>query len=120
MDAEETRRPIYTVVSSKRTAVPRASYHPTVTPLPVYDPSGDLACGLNNQQTAEALRDLEHRCAVSQRLVPGAYRGTLQQSLTAKDPVLHARVVGSLAAKRPPHPAFIVGRIDGEFVEAPY
>lgn len=95
-------------------------YHPTVTTLAIDDPSGDLACGLDDQQAAEALCNLEGRGAISQRLVPGAYRGILQQALAAKDPVVHTLKVGSLGVKGALYPARVVGRVDGEFVEAPY
>jgi len=95
------------------------SYHPAVTTFLVYNPFGNLACGLNDQKTAEALGDLEDGCAVSQSLVPGPYRCTLQQSLTPKDPFLNALEVGSLAAKGAFDPARIGVGIDGELVEAP-
>lgn len=96
-----------------------SSYHPAVTAFLVHHPFGNLACGLDDQKTAEALGDLEDGRAVSQCLVPGAYRRTLQQSLTAKDPFLHCREVGSLAAKSALDPARVGVGIDGELVEAP-
>ncbi len=98
----------------------RGLYHPAVTPFSVDNPSGDLACGLDDQKTTEALGDLEDGCAVSQCLVPGADRGTLQQSLTSKNPVLYRLEVGSLAAQSALNPARVGVSIDGELVEAPY
>ncbi len=44
-------------------SAPRAreiTYHPCVAPAAVDKPSRDLACGLDNQQAAESLQELEH------------------------------------------------------------
>jgi hypothetical protein len=91
MDAEVMRRPIYRYVSfCCRSFSSFKTYHPAITALPVDDPSGDLSSRLNDQQAAEALCKLEHRCAIPQRVVPGADGGALKQPLASKYPLVES------------------------------
>jgi len=120
MDADAIKRPICRVLVLRHVSSGGMhAYHPVVAPLSIHQPPRDLARSLDDEQTAEALSDLKDGCAVPQQFVPSANRHHLHQSIHAKQPVVHARVLRPLSAKSALHPSRIVVRVDGEFVQTP-
>lgn len=123
-EADMTRSPIYEdrirsqVRGSGRVPLDMA-YHPSIASTPIDEPSTDLAGGLDDQETAEALAELKDRDGPAQELVPRAQRDRLHEAVTAKQPFAHALLDRSLAAKGALDPAAGAVGVDGIAVQVP-
>jgi hypothetical protein len=100
MYADSMSKPIYSLVSQLSSRIKeRATYHPSIAAA-VDKPSCDLPGSLNNQQTTESLSQLEQRRRVSQHFVPSPDGHHFSKATGSKDPLLYARILGSLRVKR--------------------
>lgn len=97
------------------------THHPCIASPSVDEPSSNLARGLDNEQRAEALEQLEYRTRVPQHIVPRAKKDGLEQALLAKHPLSPARALGlEDAAERPLHPARAAGiGVDAKLAQRP-
>ena len=95
------------------------THHPCVTPPAVDEPPCDLASGLDDQQAAEPLEQLEDGARIAQRIVPRPQGYRLDEPLLTKEPLLPGLVVGRGDLREGArHPAG-APRVDREAVEGP-
>lgn len=95
------------------------TYHPSVAPPAVDQPSCNLPGCLNNQQAAEPLEELKDGAGIAQSLVPSSQRNRLDDTITPKEPVGPAARLGTV--RDVGEGAFNPGAasIDREAVESP-
>lgn len=95
------------------------TYHPSVAPPAVDQPSCNLSGCLDNQQAAEPFEQLEYGAGIAQSLVPSSQRNRLDDSIASKEPVGPAARLG--AVRDVGEGAFNPGAagIDREAVQSP-
>ena len=95
--------------------------HPGVATLAAIDePAGELACGLDDQQGAEAFAELEYWRGKAQDLVPGADCKGFEQAIGAEKPFRVGMMCFFLFWKeRTSYPAAVVVRINGKLAQGP-
>lgn len=70
IEPETTSKPICELLAINPKIAELCMYHPQIASSAVDEPSRNLASSLDDQQTAEPLRQLEKRSRVSEEFVP--------------------------------------------------
>lgn len=95
------------------------THHPGVTPPAVDEPPRNLAGGLDNQQAAETLEQLEDGARVAQHIIPCAQRDRLHKALLPKEPVLPRLMVRRRNMRESPRHPSRAPRVDREAAQRP-
>lgn len=97
------------------------TYYPGVATPPVDEPPCDLPSGLDDQQAAEALEQLEDGARVAQAVVPPSEGEVLQHAALAEEPLVPAVGVfgGGPDVTEGPGDPVRGASIDGETAERP-